>query len=192
MSDESVSLWIEGIKQGDAHAAEQLWNQYFHRLVGLGRRVLRNSSRRVSDEEDVALSTFKSLCVRAREDRFPQLNDREDLWKLLVTITVRKAGRDIRRDNRGGVNEQSFIQDQLASAAPTPEFAAEMEDAVDGLLARLNDERLKQIAMHKLDGLTNAEIAAELERSISFVERKLQLIRQIWSGDEATESRSTD
>ncbi len=184
MSEESVTLWIARLKEGDDAAAEELWDRYFRRLVGLGRKVLRDSPKRMADEEDVALSAFKSLCLRARDDRFPKLDDRDDLWKLLVTITVRKASRAARRDGRAAINDQSFVQDQLADAAPTPEFALQMEDQIEALLGRLRDERLREVALGKLEGLTNDEIAAQMERSVSFVERKLQLIRQIWSSEE--------
>ena len=44
-----------------------------------------------ADEEDVALSAFDSFCRGAQRGRFPQLDDRDNLWRLLVVITSRKA-----------------------------------------------------------------------------------------------------
>ena len=40
------------------------------------------------DEEDAALSAFVSFCTAAGEGRFPDLPDREELWRLLVVITA--------------------------------------------------------------------------------------------------------
>jgi len=90
-SDESVSQWLGQLRDGDPAAAQKLWERYFQRLVGLARKKLEGSPRRSADEEDVALSAFDSFCRGAAQDRFPQLHDPDNLWRLLVTITARKA-----------------------------------------------------------------------------------------------------
>src|SRR5262249_37281756 len=61
-SEGSVSHWIGQLKAGDHAAAQELWNNYFHRLVGLARKKLEGAPRRAADEEDVALSAFTSFC----------------------------------------------------------------------------------------------------------------------------------
>ena len=183
MPDESISQWITGIKDGDEESARELWDRYFHRLVALGRRVLQTTPRRAGDEEDVALSAFKSFCLRAREDRFPKLDDREDLWKLLMTITMRKAFRTARKEGKAAVTEESFFQEQLVDAQPTSDFVRQLEEEIDHLISGLEDERIRAIALAKLEGYTNAEIAVKVERSVSFVERKLQLLRHLWTAE---------
>src|SRR5262249_49366796 len=87
----SVTDWIDRLKIGDPAAAQQLWQSYFQRLHRIARKKLQGTPRRVADEEDVALSAFDSFCRGAEQGRFPQLTDRDDLWRLLVTITARKA-----------------------------------------------------------------------------------------------------
>src|SRR5438067_10802620 len=104
-SEGSVSQWLSRLRAGDPSAAQHLWELYFHRLVGLARVKLQGRPRRAADEEDVALSAFASFCRNAEAGRFPQLADRDDLWRLLVTVTERKAFnlvRDERRQKRGG------------------------------------------------------------------------------------------
>src|SRR5262249_11278918 len=100
-----VTQWLRQLMQGDRLAVQQLWQRYFTQLVGLARQRLRGAPRRATDEEDVALSAFDSFCRRAAQGRFPRLDDRDDLWQVLVTITVRKAA-DLanheRRKKRGG------------------------------------------------------------------------------------------
>ena len=83
----SVTLWIDRLRTGDSRAAQELWERYFRRLVGLARGKLQGKRRGAADEEDVALSAFDSFCRGANEGRFPQLHDRDDLWHLLVAIT---------------------------------------------------------------------------------------------------------
>src|SRR3954454_170058 len=99
-SDGSVSQWIGLLKKGDRAAAQPLWAAYFQRLVALARAQLRNSPRRVTDEEDIALSAFDSFCGRAAQGRFPRLEDRDDLWQVLYVLTVRKAIDAMRREGR--------------------------------------------------------------------------------------------
>src|SRR5215471_16146961 len=93
----SVTRWIDGLRTGESVAARKLWETYFHRLVDLARKRLRALPRRAADEEDVALSAFDSFCRGAEQGRFPRLGDRDNLWDLLVLLTVRKAAH-LRRD----------------------------------------------------------------------------------------------
>src|SRR5438477_6801392 len=87
----SVSHWISLLKAGDPVAAQRLWEFYFERLVHLARKKLAGAPRRAADEEDVALSAFDSFCRAAQQGKFPRLDDRQDLWQLLVLIATRKA-----------------------------------------------------------------------------------------------------
>src|SRR5262245_22975274 len=103
-SEGSVTRWISLLKDGDPHAAQELWQAYWHRLVALARTRLRSTPRGVADEEDVALSAFDSFCRRAARGRFPRLDDRDDLWQLLLLLTARKAinlAHHERRQSRG-------------------------------------------------------------------------------------------
>jgi DNA-directed RNA polymerase specialized sigma24 family protein len=185
--DETVSAWIMDLKGGDSVAAQRLWERYFQRLVGLSRRVLKTTPRQAADEEDVALSAFNSFCHRASHGKFPQLEDRDDLWKLLMTITVRKAIQLTRKARRRpAANELDLIKDQIAGQEPTPEFAAAVKDEFERLLDSLGDEDLRQMALWKLEGLTNPEIAERVGHSVSFVGRKLRLIRRVWAEEDPT------
>src|ERR687888_330879 len=119
----SVTRWLGPLLAGDPAAAQQLWERYFRRLVGLARTKLRGAPRRAADEEDVALSAFDSFCRHAEQDRFPQLNDRLDLWQLLVLLTARKASdlaQHERRQKRGGgaVLDEAALPCPADSSAP--------------------------------------------------------------------------
>src|SRR5579883_1417686 len=101
----SVTRWLGQLKAGDPQAAQQLWERYFQRLVGLARKKLHGAKRQVADEEDVALSAFDTFCRGAEQGRFPRLEDRDNLWNILVLLTARKARhlvRDEGRHKRGG------------------------------------------------------------------------------------------
>jgi DNA-directed RNA polymerase specialized sigma24 family protein len=68
----------------------------------------------------------------------------------------------------------------LAGGEPTPEAAAEVAEECGRLLSRLGDGDLRRLAIWKMEGYTNAEIAAKLGKSVPTVERKLARIRQAW------------
>jgi RNA polymerase sigma factor (sigma-70 family) len=194
--EEPITRWISSLKEGDDQAIQKVWERYFEKLVRLARQHLSGLPRRVADEEDVALSAFNSFCQAATQGRFPQLNERESLWKLLITITIRKA-KHFRRDQfrlkrdphrlvdpaPTSTESGSLVSplDNQAADEPTPDFAAEMAEQTEQLLNLLQEKELKQIALWKMDGYTNEEIATGLNCALSTVERRLRLIRDLWS-----------
>jgi len=194
---ESVTRWLHGVKAGDNADIQELWNRYFQRLVRLAGTKLPGYCRRAFDEEDVAIGAFQSFCDRAGRGQFTQLNDREDLWRVLSTLTVRKAilmTRHQTRQKRGGgrvLGESAFQvhggatatgggMAEILSNEPTPDDAARFTDAFDHLINRLKDPTLKTIARRKLKGHTVEEIGAGLGASARTIDRKLRLIRAIW------------
>jgi RNA polymerase sigma factor (sigma-70 family) len=196
-SDGSVSRLIDGLVVGDEAAIQQLWERYFRRLVGLARRKLANAPRRAADEEDVALSAFDSFCRNAEQGKFPQLLDRDSLWRLLVVITTRKAAHQVRDEGRlkrgGGATVQTEttgsgddppILDELLSREPSPELAAIAAEEHQRLLAALGDDELadelRSVALWRMEGYSVKEIAERLDYAPRTVKRKLQKIRGIW------------
>jgi DNA-directed RNA polymerase specialized sigma24 family protein len=188
-SEGSVSQWLGLLKEGDHAAAQPLWDAYFQRLVALARGQLRNAPRRAADEEDIAVSAFESFCRRAEQGRFPQLADRNDLWQVLFVLTVRKAIDALRKEGRqvrggGRVRSLADLADtdlaQVLDPDPTPALAAEMADECRRLLEGLGDATLRAVALAKMRGDTNAEIAARLGCVEQTVERKLKRIRSLW------------
>jgi DNA-directed RNA polymerase specialized sigma24 family protein len=186
----SVTQWISALRQGDQLAAQELWEAYFRRLVGLAHARLRDAPRRIADEEDVALSAFDSFCRGARAGRFPRLDDRNDLWQILVLITVRKAI-DLRnyegRSSRGRGRVQSLTEltqerlEAIDGDEPTPALAAQLAEEFQRLMEQLGDSTLQRVATWKLEGYTDLEIAARLGCVTRTVERKLARIRTIWA-----------
>ncbi len=197
-NENSVSMWLGPLKEGDPQAAQELWSRYFEKLVRLARKKLQGSSRRMADEEDVALSAFHSFCEGAAKGKFPRLDDRDNLWRVMVIITARKASRlaeHERRQKRGGGNlrgESVFRGDdeeisagiqQVVGDEPTPEFAAQIAEEHERLLGKLEPD-LRQIAQWKLEGYTNEEISQMAQCGVRTVQRKLNRIRMEWLEDE--------
>jgi DNA-directed RNA polymerase specialized sigma24 family protein len=193
-NDVSVTRWLARLRQGDTQAAEVLFRAYFRRLVGLARAHLRQDLRRGADEEDVALSALDSFFRGMAADRFPRLHDRQDLWRLLLTITLFKVCQLVKREQRqrhgggrvvaavdlfGLLDEPGGDLDRLTGPDPPPDMVAAFADQCRHRLGQLPGD-LRQVAMARLEGDTVAEAAERLGISHRAVERKLRLIRQIW------------
>jgi RNA polymerase sigma factor (sigma-70 family) len=193
----SVTRWVIALKAGDAAAAQPLWERYHRRLVALARQKLASSRRRAADEEDVVQNAFQSFFRGVASSRFPRLDDRDNLWRLLVVITARKALDQLAHEHaqrRGGCAVRSETRipsrepewddsaiEQVVGDEPTPEFAAQVAEQCQRLLDRLGDEGLCHVAVWKMEGFTNDEIAERLDCSRRTVSLKLEAIRIIWS-----------
>jgi RNA polymerase sigma factor (sigma-70 family) len=195
-SSGGVTAWIDELCAGNRAAAEPLWRGYFQRLVTLARQKLRSRLRSaLAGAEDVALSAFDSFCRAAAQGRFPQLNDRDDLWRLLFVITERKAidlvnHEKAQKRGDGKVRHEGSLAGELPTAAAfdhvaapevSPERAAIVAEECRRLLDALGDEMLRAVAIAKMEGYTNKEIAERRRVSEPTIERKLNRIRKIWA-----------
>jgi DNA-directed RNA polymerase specialized sigma24 family protein len=193
----SVTRWLGDLKAGDPAAAQRLWERYFASLVRLAQAKLRSSRRVAEDEEDAALSAFDSFCASAAKGRFPRLDDRDDLWHILVALTRRKAADQARRQQRqkrgGGriASESELVGDDgralldaIAGPEPSPEFAAELAEECRRRLDDLRDDSLRQVAVLRMEGYSNEEIAERMGLRLRSLSRKIELIRRTWLGEE--------
>lgn len=195
MADEhSITHWLGELREGNSEAAQQLWERYFTQLLTVARGKMRGLARQAADEEDVVLSAFQSFCQAAARNRFPRLDSRDDLWRVLVMLTARKAFQERRRQyalKRGGkVNEEAHRQvsvsvsteglAEIIGREPDPSFTVLLADQFNTLLRNLPDNELRQIARWRLEEYSSAEIAERLGYSERTVARKVALIRRFW------------
>lgn len=197
MDKGSVTHWIDELGDGDGDAAERLWQRYGERLLRLAQSRMRTTRKRVADEEDVAMTAFADFCRGVQEGRFAKLESRDDLWHLLVVLTVRKSIDHVRREQRRGERGESvFINraaeelsgrpvERVSGGEMTPDVVVAAMEQCTHLLGCLEDETLQQIAQWKMQGLTNDDIAAKLGCVTRTVERKLRLIRDKWEAHAA-------
>jgi DNA-directed RNA polymerase specialized sigma24 family protein len=189
--DRSVTRMIERLKQQDSQAPREIWQRFFERLLPLARAKLQALPDRTVDEEDVLVSVFDRFFRAAQEGRFARLNDRDDLWQILLMLVDREVAgryRKAQAQKRGGGEVRSVGDMAPADASagevhdpePGPAFVAAFNDHLARALTRLADERTREVALLKLEGYENREIAQRLQISLSSVERKLRVIREAW------------
>jgi len=186
------------LRTQDQSAAQNLYQRYLERLIGLARKKLGALPRRVADEEDVAHVTLNSFFAGVRDGRFPKLNDRNDLWQILVMLTERKAIDQMRLQlskKRGlEIGESALAcgdgevshgagMEQVVDREPSPELAAELAEQIRVRMEQLEDPLVRQIAVWKMEGRTNPEIARRLGCVTRTVERRLEFIRRVWQSE---------
>ncbi len=184
MSDgsDSIAVWIDRLRQNDPQAARVLWDRFYPRMVAVARRRLGSRPRRVSDEEDAAAGAFADFDRAVKAGRFPDLRDARGLWALLLTFTARKVQEQLRHDRRARRGAGQVRGDSAVSEDVPAPLAEEFlfQDTLEGLLGELANEDVRAVALDKLEGWTNDEIAARQGCSRATVERRLRLVRETW------------
>ncbi len=191
-TEDPITVWLNRLAEHDEVAAEEIWRVYFEKVVRYTRRKMANLPKRAADEEDVALSAMNSFIGVVQRGQYDALRDRDDLWKMLVTIAARKLSAARRKHfaaKRGGgqvcgesalgatpTDDAQGLQ-QILSNEPSPELAAEVADQCHALLSGLHDDILRRIVELKLQGFDNEEIARQLDCNVRTVQRKLDIIR---------------
>jgi RNA polymerase sigma factor (sigma-70 family) len=185
---DSVTCWIHGVRNGVPEAARHLYQRYFERLLALAHRQLPGVPLRTASAEDVAVDAFASFCVRLGHGGFTRLEDREGLWALLAGIIVNKALK-LRRYHAAAKRQRPLSEHdpaELASRDLPPDELAESGEEFQRLLSCLPED-LRKLALLKLQGFKNEEIAKQLGCVRRTVERMLRTIRTIWESREGSE-----
>jgi hypothetical protein len=192
-TDGSVTRWIEGAKQGEDSAVYQaIWIRYFDQLVTLARQLLHENARGAADEEDIAINVLDCICRGFKNGRFNYVDNRNILWKVLNTLISRRVFDHHQRvfaapnnvtysinvsDSEGSLN----WLDQIADKNPSPAEAYELIDTIEAGMRSLTRDYLKSVAIQKLEGLTNKEIAKQEGVIEETIRRRVDKIRDTWT-----------
>jgi hypothetical protein len=185
----SITQWLQRLHAGEADAAKEIWNRYYPRVVRLAALQLIKSDDRSIDEEDVAQSTFRTVYLAVMNGKYPDIEDRRDLWRLLLVSTLNRVRRHHRDSHtlKRSVNElvtQDQSRRRLIMEISGPDAQAEMADLIETLFRRLDQEdptgELRQIALLKLEEHSASAIARRLKRRKNHVLQRVRLIRILW------------
>jgi RNA polymerase sigma factor (sigma-70 family) len=189
---ETSDNWLQRLADGDATAAQVLWEYFYARLLSYAEKCLQTLPPYVTESDDIVASVFKSLCRMAQQGAIPSVQDPEQLWPLLAVIAARKVKRRVRRARIGqpgreikeadlarlGVDrEEVGVLGELMGREPSPELMATMRDQLNELMQRLDaNERI--IAQLWLENSTIPAISSATAISQRTVARKLVKIRR--------------
>ena len=110
--------------------------------------------------------------------------EQKALDQLYYERRRKRSGGEVRGESaliRAHSEEGDPTFDQIIGREWTPGFAAMMADELRRVLNMLGDAVLRSIAIWKIEGYINEEIAAKLDCVLRTVERKLRRIRGIWA-----------
>jgi hypothetical protein len=174
---------------------EQLWDAFYPRMKLAVLSRVRSIQRPVADESGIALSAFHSFIQHARNGKFPNLVDQDEMWRLVKRIAIRKTS-DVRKNllaqKRGGgaiVVGQSDFSDEsgqlqgidLASDPHgDPSESVEVADLLNKMLQRLPDDKHRDVILLKLQGASVVTIAECLGTTTRTIQRILKKIEQSW------------
>lgn len=191
----SVTMLLNQVREGglSEHAAQTLYERYIRQLEWVARDRMGSLPRRVVDEEDIASTVMEQFFRGVKEGKFPTLDDRHDLWQILLMILQRRVVDRHRRvkARRKELGESALMPPEpdgsaegglngVPESAPTPDDIAALREEIDHRLRQLPEERWRQVAVWKMEQRSHAEIAASLDCSIKTVERILNDIRKHW------------
>jgi RNA polymerase sigma-70 factor, ECF subfamily len=175
----------EKLGRGDPAAGEEIFRRYAQQLVRVVSPRVVGSLRQKVDPEDIVQSAFRSFFRAGPAEAF-ETQGWNDLWAVLVTITLRKcryqvrhfltAKRNLKKEVAGG-SPDSSADWQFVASEPTPAEAAELTDLVKNFLDSL-DERNRTIAEMAMAGATPADIARQLGLTERTIYRQLERIRE--------------
>ncbi len=177
---------IDRCRRGDDDAARRLFDAYVDRLIPLAKRRISQRLASRIDPEDVIQSVFRTFFARLKDDRF-DLATQDDLFRLLVRITVHKTLRSIahhraaKRDPNLELPHGEASQDQLfrlLADEPTPEAAVTFLDQLEHFMSQLRPDD-REILEMRLQGHSTEEIAEKLGTYDRKVRRVIERIRDI-------------
>jgi RNA polymerase sigma factor (sigma-70 family) len=167
-------------RQGDEDASREIFERYLVRLTALARSRLAPRLAGRTDPEDIVLSAYRSFFVGAKDGRFV-LQRSGDLWRLLVSITLHKLYRQVKRhsaESRDVQREEKLGENVTFSREPTVEEAVALADELEAILKPL-DPLLRRVLELRLQGQSLEEIAAITMRSERTVRRSLAELREV-------------
>lgn len=185
----SISRWLHCLKAGDKSATEVLWNRFYPKLVRIANKKLVQNPDPAVGGEDIAQSSFRNVCQGVLDGRYPQLDNRDDFWKLLFVSMANRVCSHFRKcgsQKRNALlrDPSEAIDDELMSQLNSQEAQTELADLIEYLLGKLDLQdpsgELRQIALLYLDEHSASSIAKTLQRRKTNILHKIQWIRAIW------------
>ena len=188
--------WMDAVRSGDSLSTTQLWENYFERISRAVSGRLTSRGRRFEDHEDVAVSVFRTFLRRASQGSFAGLDDADQLWKLLLTIGIRKAN-DYRKRSmaqRRGGDKNVFGQDtagdegfpaaidQAAGAnGNSPDADLRATEFFDYVMRQMPDEATRDVVLLHLQGADTQQIAEMQACSERTVQRRMKTAIELWT-----------
>ncbi len=207
MSSDSqqIANYFAKLEADEPDAVEPLCTLYYEKLAAIARRRFGSFPLRVIDEYAIANDVLQAFHARARRGEFATIREPSGLLLVLSQLTRDRVVDAIRRQTaqkRGGGRirgnsifsptdgQRSGDFDRFRGEQETPSTKEIATEQIQQLLDKLSDSDLRTILVLRYEGLTNEEIAEQMQLSIATVERKRRRIREQLSDDYPSELKA--
>lgn len=169
-----TGVWRKAFLNRDEDGIADFWNAHEKRMKAIIKKYISEPVQKRFSEDDVAQTAFRTFARRMAADQF-EFSKHDDISNLLFTIAVNKTREKIRYHMRRkrGLDREVYLSRlvDLKESKPLPEEKEGFEEIIR-LLGDLpaNSQRIIEL---RLAGLSQAEIAVELQCSERTVRRKL-------------------
>jgi len=187
--DDQWQRLIQGLRSGDQAVMNDFFREFGASLERIAEKQLPAGLKRRVGAEDVVQSACRTFFRRAQGGEF-QLEDSENLWRLMCAITLTK----VREQMRFHLRKKRSLQNELPltpvgetesvaafepvadeqSPAEALEFAEQFQQIMTGL-----DREEQQVIDLKLQDLSNDDVAEQLgcsERTVRRILKKVQAV----------------
>ncbi len=174
-SDRSLVYLVRG---GDQDAAQELYDRYARRVLGLVKAKFSKRMQTMTEPEDVVQSIFRSVFrgVQAGNYNAPEGST---LWNLLAVISVHKMRKGWRHYTAQCRNFDRNIQlDSLSEMLEADENSGAFVELCVKEILEFLPENYQDILSLRMQGFKVAEIAEKTGHSSRTVERILQKCRE--------------
>lgn len=197
MEQASTEL-IERWRQGDNHAATQLYQRYVEQLSGIVTAQLADRLRSRTDADDVLQSACRSFFRRVQDGQF-EFDADDDVWKLLVTISLNKLRSQVRKHSaakRDAAQEVPRGSDEIPdefhleklTETPSPVEAFIFTEMIERVSSKLGADHAVLLQL-RMEGHSQKEIATALQTSDRSIRRMLDEIKSALSAELEDEHR---
>lgn len=158
-----IARWALAVNAADQGELATLWDGILPSIQQLAELWLAKSLQRDAQNHDPDLSPIQ-LFIGRLENRQLRFRGGDELWRLAASVALSRV--------------DPAEQDGLQSSS---KFAGQVACACRPLLDELADADLESVALFKLNGSTNDEIAETMDCTRRTIQRMLKLIREIWA-----------
>lgn len=160
---------IIGLKNGDHDSYEALFNLYYVKFVNFADAIIKDRT--------VAKDLVQEAFIKIWSNR-ERLNENQSLENYIYVIVKRLVLNHI-RDNRPTESLESEnameTQSNVHGGQDMLLIANETRTRIQEIISNMPEQRRKVFVMRRHQGLSNKEIAQELQISIKTVERHMTL-----------------
>jgi len=153
------SSLVEKVRQGDENAFYDLYRRYARYVAGVAYRILSDDA----DLDDVVQETFISAA-----EKMHQLKQPEHVRLWLVAIALRHAKKRFRMRSRPGW--RGLGPELEADKHADPAVRARLDEARE-VLGQLPEKLTTPWILHRVEGMTIAEVAVACSVSAATVKR---------------------